>query len=243
MPESGQPGYYDAPVLNEETIVGIALVAILIMALALHEAAHATVAYWRGDDTAKKLGRITLNPLKSIDPVLTILVPGLLFFVLPRLLGTPPIMFGGAKPVPVVPSRLHHPYRDMMWVALAGPATNLVLAFLSMVCRKALLTWDVVDVGGLTVRILMGSVQFNILLTVFNMLPIPPLDGSRVFTYVLPERLRGAYIALTPLGFPILIALVFFIPGGQEVLVRWMGVLYDWLAGVVEAVFHVLGAD
>ena len=228
--------------LTENTIIGIALVATLIMALSLHEMAHATVAYWRGDDTAKKLGRITLNPIKSIDPVLSILVPGLLFFVLPRLLGTPPILFGGAKPVPVIPSRLHHPHRDMMWVALAGPATNFVLAFLSMVCLKGLLVTGTVERSDMVARILMGSVQFNILLTVFNLLPIPPLDGSRAMTYALPEKLRGPYLALTPFGFPIIIAIVFFIPGGQEVLFRWMNGTYDWLAGVVEALFDMFNA-
>ena len=123
----------------EKYIVGAALVAILIFALALHEAAHAAVANWCGDDTAKRLGRVTLNPIKSIDPVLTILLPGLLFFVLPALLGTPPLMFGGAKPVPVNVGRLRSPYRDMMWVALAGPATNLILALLSMALLKGLL--------------------------------------------------------------------------------------------------------
>lgn len=226
---------------NEVTLLGVALVVILIFALALHEAAHAAVANWRGDDTAKKLGRITLNPIKSIDPFLTIILPALLYFVLPAILLTPPLIFGGAKPVPVVPAKLHHPYRDMMWVALAGPATNFVLAFLSMIALKGLLVADVVEVNDLTAKILMGSVQFNILLTVFNMLPIPPLDGSRVLTYVLPGRLRGGFIALTPLGFPILIALVFFVPGGQDALLRWMGGLYDWLAGVVETIFSVLG--
>ena len=80
---------------------------------------------------------MTLNPIKSIDPVLTILLPGMLFFVLPAVLGTPPLMFGGAKPVPVNMGRLRHPYRDMMWVALAGPVTNLILAFLAMVALKS----------------------------------------------------------------------------------------------------------
>lgn len=226
---------------DDGTLLGIALVVILVFALALHEAAHALVAHWCGDDTAKDLGRITLNPIKSIDPFLTIFLPALLYFVLPAILGTPPLIFGGAKPVPVQVSNLRHPYRDMMWVALAGPATNFVLAFLSLVALEGLDRADVIAPGDLTGKILMGSAQFNILLTVFNMLPIPPLDGSRVMTYVLPDRVRGAYLALTPLGFPILIGIVFFLPGGQEALIRWMGGFYDWMAGVVEGLFDVLG--
>ena len=226
----------------ENIIVGVSLVAILIFALALHEAAHAAVADWCGDDTAKRLGRVTLNPIKSIDPVLTILLPGLLFFVLPALLGTPPLMFGGAKPVPVNVGRLRSPYRDMMWVALAGPATNLILALLSMALLKGLLVWAVVGPGDIGAQVLIGSVQFNILVTVFNMIPIPPLDGSRVLTFLLPDRLRGPVNSLTPLGIPLVFALLFFVPGGQEALLRWMGALYDWLAGVVETIFSLLGS-
>ena len=225
----------------EKYIVGAALVAILIFALALHEAAHAAVANWCGDDTAKRLGRVTLNPIKSIDPVLTILLPGMLFFVLPAVLGTPPLMFGGAKPVPVNMGRLRHPYRDMMWVALAGPVTNLILAFLAMVALKSLLVAGALGPQDMGAKILIGAVQFNILLTVFNMIPIPPLDGSRVLTFLLPDRLRVPFNALTPLGIPILFALLFFVPGGQDALLGGMGALYDWLAGAVEGIFSLLG--
>ena len=226
---------------SDSLLVGIATIALLILSLALHEAAHALVAHWRGDDTAKNLGRITLNPVKSIDPFLTIALPALLFFVLPRIAGTPPLIFGGAKPVPVVPANLKHPYRDMMWVALAGPATNFALAFLGMAVLKYLRLSDLIVEQGSAHQILVGFVYFNVLLTVFNLVPIPPLDGSRVMTWLLPDRLRGVYLALTPLGFPLLIALVFFIPGGQELLWSWMFDLYDWIDRVVVAAFQGLG--
>ena len=221
--------------------VGIATIALLILSLALHEAAHALVAHWRGDDTAKNLGRITLNPVKSIDPFLTIVLPALLYFVLPRILGTPPLIFGGAKPVPVVPSNLKHPYRDMMWVALAGPATNFVLALVGMALFEGLVQTEVITPGGTAAQILIWSVYFNILLTVFNLVPIPPLDGSRVMTWLLPDRLRGTYLSLTPLGLPIVIALVFFVPGAQNVLLGWVVDLYDWIDRVVLAAFQALG--
>ena len=223
--------------LSDDTIVGIARVLILIFALGLHEMAHAWVANKCGDDTAKRLGRITPNPIKHIDPFLTIILPGLLFFVLPRLLGTPPLIFGGAKPVPVVMSTLRHPYRDKMWVAIAGPATNFALAFLSLVLLKAGLVWFDLSTRDVVARILIGSVQFNVLLTVFNLLPIPPLDGSRVMTYVLPNALRRPYMSLGFIGIPLIFGIVFFVPGAQDTLIRWMDAVYDWMASVVEGLF------
>ncbi|MEM9380462.1 MAG: site-2 protease family protein [Planctomycetota bacterium] len=226
--------------LDDQIIVGAALVAILIFSLGLHEMAHAAVAYRCGDDTAKRLGRITPNPIKHIDPFLTVILPALLYFVLPRILGTPPLMFGGAKPVPVVPMNLRHPYRDMMWVALAGPATNFVLAFLSLLALKASLTWFDVAPRDVVAQILVGSAKFNLLLTVFNLLPIPPLDGSRVLTYVLPSRLREPYMSLSFIGIPLVFALVFFVPGGQETLFRWLDALYHWMGSGVEGLFSLV---
>lgn len=225
---------------SDDPYVGAALVAVLIMSLALHELAHALVASWCGDNTARDLGRITLNPLKHMDPFLTVILPVTTFYVLPKLFGTPPLMFGGAKPVPVVPDNLRSPHRDMMWVALAGPATNLALAFGSLMALKAGLTWGGLGPKDFLLGVLQGSVALNILLTIFNMLPVPPLDGSRVVSYILPDPVRRAYSTLRFVGIPLLLMAMFFVDGGQELVRGWMSALYDGVAGVVEWIFDTL---
>lgn len=204
------------------------VIAILVLSLALHEYAHALVAYLRGDDTAKQLGRMTPNPVAHIDPFMTIVLPAALYF-------STGFVFGGAKPVPVVMRRLRHPLRDMMWVALAGPATNLVLAALFMVLLKAAVVLWGYGPNDLLPSVLKGAVSFNLLLTVFNMLPIPPLDGSRVMTYLLPQPLREPYTSLERFGILLVMGLIFFVPGIQHVLseaMRWLFLqLYDLTGG------------
>jgi Zn-dependent protease len=181
-----------------------------IFAITFHEAAHGLVAYWLGDDTAWQMGRVTFNPLRHIDPVGTILIPLLLFF-------TTGFLFGYAKPVPVNFGRLHHPRRDMIFVALAGPGTNLLLALVS-----ALLGYFLPYVPGIGQSwahdTLIMSVNFNLLLAVFNMIPLPPLDGGRVAVGVLPDSLAFPLARLERSGIFILIGILILLPMLGETL-------------------------
>ncbi|MEZ6017157.1 MAG: site-2 protease family protein [Planctomycetota bacterium] len=204
------------------------LIVILVLSLSLHEYAHALVAYLRGDDTAKQLGRMTPNPIAHIDPMMTIIVPAVLYF-------TTGFMFGGAKPVPVVMRRLRHPLRDMMFVAIAGPLTNLLLAGFFMLMWKVSMTFGGYGKGDLLPSVLLGALSFNLLLAVFNMLPIPPLDGSRVMAYLLPQPLREPYVNLERFGLLLVIGIIFFVPGVQPLLhgaMEWLSIkLYDLTGG------------
>jgi Zn-dependent protease len=178
----------------------------VIFAITLHEAAHGFVAYKLGDDTAWRMGRVTFNPIKHIDLIGTIILPLVL------LIGSNGrFIFGYAKPVPVRFDRLNHPRRDMVWVALAGPGTNLALALVS----AALLT----GVGhlplflrGWTEDNLVNSVVFNVIIGVFNMIPLPPLDGGRVAVGLLPDMLAIPLARTERYGILILITLLFFLP-------------------------------
>lgn len=177
----------------------------LLFAITLHEAAHGYVANMLGDDTAKRAGRLSLNPARHIDPFGTVLLPLLLFVM------RAPFLFGYAKPVPVSIRNLANPRRGMMWVALAGPGINLALAVVS-----ALLIHLAVVMPGFAqewlVRNLVNSIQINLLLALFNMLPIPPLDGGRVAVGLLPEPLARPLARLEPYGMFILIGLIFVFP-------------------------------
>lgn len=191
---------------------GIALaIAFLILSLGIHEAAHGWVALQCGDTTARDLGRITLNPIAHIDPFMTVLLPAVLAL-------TTGMIFGGAKPVPVTYSRLRHPLRDMALVALAGPASNLLLAAVFFVALKSALTFGDYDPGSLLPSVLFACVYFNLLLTVFNLLPIPPLDGSRVMAWLLPQGLREPYVALERVGLILVIFLVMMVQPVESML-------------------------
>lgn len=226
---------------SQDTLIGIAVIAILIFSLGLHEMAHAAVANWRGDDTAKKLGRITVNPIKHIDPILTVALPLFLWFVLPALTGAPRMIFGGAKPVPVVPSKLHHRHRDMALVAIAGPIMNFALAFVCLLIHEGLRTWGGVHSKDAISSILRQGAFYNVLLGAFNLLPIPPLDGSRVVAYLLPEPFKPFYIGLERMGLLLVIAFVFLVPGTQDWLFARIYELYDVIAAAVDGVFSLGG--
>jgi len=189
-----------------DLIQTIALYAIpVLFAITLHEAAHGFVARLLGDPTAALAGRITLNPVKHIDPVGTILVPlGILLFS--KMMGGPGMLFGWAKPVPVDFGRLRHPKRDMLWVALAGPAANVLMAILWALALRLF-----VEAGGqepFWLRMAVVGVQINLVLMALNLLPILPLDGGRILVSLLPQRLAWQYARLEPYGMMLVIVLM-----------------------------------
>ncbi len=173
----------------------------VIFAITVHEAAHGYVARHFGDNTAAALGRVTLNPFKHIDPLGTILMPLMLYFATAGA-----FLFGYAKPVPVNFGRLRNPRRDMIWVALAGPGSNLLQALLWGVLLYVLLA------SGVTERFFLqmckGGMLVNVVMFVFNLFPLPPLDGGRVLAGLLPPRAAMALGRVEPWGFFIVMALV-----------------------------------
>jgi len=171
----------------------------VLFAITVHETAHGWVASKLGDHTARMMGRLTLNPIKHIDPVGTILVPALLY------LSSAGFLFGWAKPVPINFSALRSPKKDMLWVALAGPGVNLLMAI------GWLIIIAIANTLNIPFLVLMGGagIFVNLLLAIFNLLPIPPLDGGRVISSLLPGRLSYQYDQLEPYGLFILVGLLF----------------------------------
>jgi Zn-dependent protease len=184
--------------------ISVWLLPILI-AVTFHEAAHGYVAHLLGDDTAWRLGRVTFNPFKHIDPFGTIILPVML------LLARSPFLFGYAKPVPVNFGALRHPRRDMILVAAAGPAMNILLAFLAAAAFH-LLDYAPDVVARFAAANLENALVLNIILAVFNLLPIPPLDGGRIIVGVLPTALGKLLSRLEPYGLIILIGLLIVLP-------------------------------
>jgi Zn-dependent protease len=177
------------PTMNAEVLLTLEWIFVLATAIILHEYAHGWAALKLGDPTAKLLGRLTLNPIKHIDPIGTLVVPVVTTFTL----GFP---FGWAKPVPVNFANLRNPKRDMILVAAAGPAINIIIALIASFFLP------------FGPQIFSMAVQVNLMLAIFNMIPIPPLDGSRVVAGLLPTRLARKYLYLEPFGFIILIILI-----------------------------------
>jgi len=177
----------------------------LLFAITFHEAAHGFAAHRLGDDTAWELGRVSFNPLRHIDPFGTILLPAML------LLSHSPFLFGYAKPVPVNFRNLRNPRLDMVWVALAGPATNIVLALAAALAFHGLPFVPAGSAQWITDN-LKNALVINIVLAVFNMMPIPPLDGGRVAVGLLPRFLAYPLARLEPFGMLILIGILILLP-------------------------------
>ncbi len=177
----------------------------VLLAITLHEAAHGYVARMFGDSTAYMLGRVTLNPIKHIDPVGTILVP-LAIVLLSKFAGGPGFLFGWAKPVPVNFGNLRHPKRDMIWVAAAGPGINLLMAIGWALALRLMGASGVEET--FFVEMARAGVFVNIGLMALNLLPLPPLDGGRILVGLLPHRLALALSRVEPYGFFILIFLL-----------------------------------
>lgn len=185
--------------------------------MSVHEFSHGFVAYKLGDSTAKYSGRLTLNPLAHLDIFWTVILPILLFF---STAGQ--FVFGAAKPVPINYSALRNPKRDIIWVGLAGPLSNLIFAFLLSLVLRFL------PDSLLVAMLLENFIMINIVLGVFNLIPIPPLDGSRIVMGLLPQRLSYRYVQFEQYGFIIVIVLI------------WMGALNFVIWPVVEAIYRFL---
>ena len=177
----------------------------VVLAITLHEAAHGFVARWFGDDTAWNQGRVSLNPLRHVDPFGTVVLPAML------LLMRAPFLFGYAKPVPVNFRALRNPRRDMVWVAAAGPGMNLALAILAALLAHAVPLAPEAGRPWL-LKNLENTILINVMLAVFNMIPLPPLDGGRVAVGLLPDRLALPLAGLERHGMLILIGLLFLLP-------------------------------
>ena len=173
----------------------------VLFAITVHEAAHGYIARHLGDNTAHMMGRVTLNPLKHIDPMGTILMPLLLYFATSGA-----FLFGYAKPVPVNFARLRHPKRDMIWVALAGPASNFIQALLWALAYTLLVGADVSE--RFFLEMCKAGVLVNLVMWAFNLFPLPPLDGGRILVGLLPRRQAYAVSRIEPWGFFIVLGLV-----------------------------------
>jgi len=202
----------------------------VIFAITLHEAAHGYVARYFGDMTAALQGRITLNPLKHIDPVGTILVP-LVILLTSKLLGGGAILFGWAKPVPVNYSALRNPRPHMAWVAAAGPAANLAMAILwALALKLAVLLPE----SGITLPLALmakAGIVVNLVFMFLNLLPIPPLDGGRIVTSLLPNRAAWRFSKLEPWGLPLLVILL---------LTNVLGFVLQPLVGASDALIRAI---
>ncbi|HZD26966.1 MAG TPA: site-2 protease family protein [Alphaproteobacteria bacterium] len=211
----------------------------VLFAVTLHEAAHGFAAWRLGDDTAYRAGRLSLNPFRHVDPFGTVLLPALLLIL------RSPFLFGWAKPVPVSFGKLRHPRRDMVLVAAAGPGMNLALAAVSALLFHLL---DALPLAAAnwTAHTLYNSILLNLVLAVFNALPLPPLDGGRIAVGLLPAPLSRPLAGLEPYGLGILLAVVFLLPllGAQlgydlnvfawivGLPVSWLLPLFHQLAGL-----------
>ena len=226
--------------MQDTLLQAAALIVPLVIAIVFHEVAHGWVALALGDPTAREQRRLTLNPLRHADPIGTVVIPGML-----ALASLP--TFGWAKPVPVNQRRLRNPRYGMMVVAAAGPFTNFVLAAISAVLLGLLARYGSSgEVVGFFVLNLRNFILINLFLALFNLLPIPPFDGSHIVEGVLPRRAARSYARLRPYGFPLLFVLLLIVPYFWPHLgivqrfvlppVAWAAEHYDALARAVAGV-------
>jgi Zn-dependent protease len=209
--------------LDEQTVIWF---GCLVVAVILHEISHGVTALWFGDRTAKEAGRLTLNPIPHIDPFGSIVLPAL-----GAITGLPVLAW--AKPVPVNPTRMRHPRRDLVFVSLAGPATNLTLMVAAAVGAKVayenaapVLFYDQLPLG---IRVLFSFAVVNLLLGLFNLLPIPPLDGSALLERILPATWLPQWYRFRPYGFLVLFLLVFSTGVISEFLDPFINQLFDFV--------------
>lgn len=207
----------------------LTVIGIIFFSMTLHELMHGLVAYRLGDDTARLLGRLTLNPLKHIDPFMTLLLP-LLIVITNMLTGTNSPVFGGAKPVPFNPAQIDHEEWGVALLAIAGPLINLVLAF---VCYGILIT-SRMDPSSPVGGILSTAVLVNLGFFVFNILPIPPLDGSRVMYALAPDFIRQGMDAMERYGIVLVLIIVMF---AGTLLDGYMSGMIHWILSVFSAVY------
>lgn len=208
------------------------LFGCLVVAVLLHEISHGVAAYALGDDTAKRAGRLTLNPVPHVDPFGSLVLPAM-----GALAGLP--IIGYAKPVPVDPRRMRNPRRDMLLVSLAGPASNMVLMALAAVTTKWLLNSgsglaSAIDRSGddLLVQVVFSFAVVNLLLGLFNLLPIPPLDGSAIFERFMPESWLPFWYRFRPYGILVVFLIVFMVPGLiTRIVSPFYDALFDFVVG------------
>ncbi|MBC7098332.1 site-2 protease family protein [Candidatus Bipolaricaulota bacterium] len=214
---------------------GLVAVVALLFCVIPHEVAHGYVAWRLGDPTAKLSGRLSLNPIRHLDPIGSVLLPVALL-LLRRFAGFP-VVFGWAKPVPINPNHFRNPWRGMLWVGLAGPATNLLMALVAAGIGRGLIAL------GLTARWLLYFlgliVLLSLVLALFNLIPVPPLDGSRVLAYFLPPRLRFQLVRLEQVGIVVVVvllavgALELVFQGAYSLWLELVGTRWILLSGLI----------
>ncbi len=216
----------------DEIIQGIAIYSLpVIFAITMHEAAHGYIAKHFGDFTAFNQGRISLNPIRHIDLIGTILVP-LTLFVLSKMTVGAGFLFGWAKPVPVNFSNLRQPKRDMLWVAAAGPGANLLMAIFWALMIKLAITMPASSFAKPLALMGIAGIEINVILMVLNLLPLPPLDGGRMAISLLPHRLAYPFSRIEPYGFIILLGLLF-----SGVLGAVIGPVITWAKIIIVSIF------